>query len=180
MASSVRASRACPSQSARRRVAGQAIGESLEATTLPPGLRSLHARAVLIDTGALIALADSSDGKHAEARECLDGIIIRSLSVLISIPTIYETHRRILYRQGGARARQFLNAVFDGSMTVLRTEAADESEAVELVRKYADVSLTLTDAVNMTLMVRYGIGSAFSFDSDFRVVGFLCVPPLLS
>jgi len=141
-----------------------------------PGKR-LYAKAVLIDTGALLALADSKDIHHLSASDCLKSIAEHRLPVFISIPTIYESQRRILFDLGQQVATQFLDQIYDGSLNIERTVNEDEQEARALIKKYTALKLTLTDAANMAVMMRLGIAMVFSFDRHFLQAGFIRIPP---
>lgn len=114
-----------------------------------------------------------------DAAGCIADMARCSLPVFVTTPTIHETHRRILYDVGPRAARQFLDRIRDGSANILRPEAPDDGDALALIDRYSSLNLTLTDAVNMAVMRRYGILTAFTFDADFWVVGFRCIPPLL-
>jgi uncharacterized protein len=50
--------------------------------------------------------------------------------------------------------------------------ARDERRAVEIIRRYHDKDLSLTDATSFAVMERLRIGWAFSFDRDFNQYGF--------
>jgi predicted nucleic acid-binding protein len=139
--------------------------------------KSLYTRAVLLDTGAMLALANSKDSHHREALQCLNAITRQRLPVFITIPTIYEAHRRILFDLGQQAARRFLDQIYDGSINLERTVDEDEQEARRLIETYAALKLTLTDAVNMAVMVRLGIAVVFSFDRHFLQAGFIRIPP---
>ena len=99
------------------------------------------------------------------------------MPVFITLPTIYETQRRILFDLGRQKADQFLDHIYDGSVKIERTFEEDEQNARGLIKKYADLELTLTDACNMTVMIRLGIAKVFSFDRHFPLVGFIRIPP---
>jgi predicted nucleic acid-binding protein len=139
--------------------------------------KGLYSRAVLIDTSAFLALAKSKDIDHLAAYECLKLIAKYRLPVFTSIPTIYESQRRILFDLGQSAAEQFLEEVFNESLNVVRTIIEDEQEAKKLIRKYAALQLTLTDAANMALMIRLGVAVVFSFDRHFLQAGFIRIPP---
>jgi predicted nucleic acid-binding protein len=100
------------------------------------------------------------------------------LPAIVSVPTIHETHRRLLYSPQPTLARSFLAGIYDGSVNIVVTNPVDEYEATKLIDRYAGLALTLTDATNMALMVRIQIGAAFSFDRHFLQAGFVRVPPL--
>ena len=140
--------------------------------------QSIYAKALLVDTGALLAIANTRDTHHLDAKECLERIALLRLPLYLSLPTIYETQRRILFDMGQMQARKFLDSAYDGSVNILRTEASDEQDARIILERHASLKLTLTDAVNMSIMARFGIGAAFSFDRHFLLAGFIQVPPM--
>ena len=144
---------------------------------LPIG-RSLYARAVLIDTGAFRALIDPQDDGHQSAVECLNTIAKHRLPVFVSIPTIYESHRRILFDLGQQAAKRFLRELYDGSVNIVRTLEEDEQEARRLLDRYEALDLTLNDAANMVVMTRLGIAQVFAFDRHYLQAGFIRIPPL--
>lgn len=143
---------------------------------LPVG-KSLYSRAVLIDTGAFLAIANSADGHHNEAVECLSSIARYRLPLFVSIPTVYESHRRFLFDLGSDRAKQCVDEVLNGPINLIRTVAADEVQARALIDRYAALNLTLTDAANMAVMLRLGIAACFSFDRHYLAAGYIRVPP---
>ena len=130
-----------------------------------------------MDTGAFVAIADDQDGHHDQAVACLHEVAAERLPVLVSGPTVYETHRR-LFDVGLPRARQFLDSVLDGSMTLVDAIPDDVLQGLGIIDRFVDRAISLTDAVNMAIMLRLGIGQVFSFDDDFLMVGFLRAPPL--
>ena len=143
---------------------------------LPFG-RTLYSRAVLLDTGALVALAHSRDVNHQFAANCLLEIQRHRLPVFMTVPTIYESHKRILFDLGRQRARRFLSEIYDGSVSIVRTVEQDEIEAQSFLDQYADLTLTLTDAANMAVMARLKIAASFSFDKHYLQAGFIRIPP---
>jgi len=149
---------------------------SQSGSPLPIG-RSLYSRAILIDTGALLALADPKDSNRLQAIACLNRIKEHRLPVFISLPTIYESHRRFLFSLGQVAAAHLLQNIYDGSLDIVRTVEDDENEGIRLIEKYEGLRLTMTDAVNMAVMVRLGIAVSFSFDRHYLQAGFIRIPP---
>lgn len=139
--------------------------------------RTLFGKSVLLDTGAFIALARGADTNHSAAEECLKAIDAKRLPLFVATPTIYETHRRFLYDMGRTVASTFLVRVNDGSVNIVRTTVEDEAEARILITRYYALNLTLTDAVNMAVMLRLKIAACFSFDIHFLQAGFVRIPP---
>lgn len=140
--------------------------------------RSMYSKAVMLDTGALLALSSSRDKYHYQAKEGLERLTKDRFPLYITIPTIYETQRRLLLDLGIKASSRFLKTIFDGSIRIERTSHDDDMAAKDLTEKYSYIPLTLTDAVNMTVMMRLGILKIFSFDAHFLQVGFLIVPPV--
>jgi predicted nucleic acid-binding protein len=141
--------------------------------------RSLYSRAIIYDTGAFIALAIADEDHHALASACLDEISNQRLPTFVTTATIHETHRHLLHSQGGQqRARSFLAAIYDGTVSVLHPSPDDQARAIEIIDKYHYVDLTLTDALTVAVMLECGIGRVFAFDDDYIQVGVLRVPPL--
>jgi predicted nucleic acid-binding protein len=95
---------------------------------LPVG-RSLYARAILADTGAFLALANSQNNNHHAAVECLKAITRHRLPVFVLLPTIYESYNRFLFDLGQRPANHFIEEIYDGSINIVRTIEEDEFEA---------------------------------------------------
>lgn len=143
---------------------------------LPVG-RSLYTSAVLIDTGALVASANPNDVNHRMAVDCFKSIAHDHIPLFITTPTIYDTHRRILFDLGYNAANLFLTTAYDGTINIVKPSDEDESNARLFTERYKDLQLTLTDAVNMSVMTHLGILRAFSFDRHFPLVGLIKIPP---
>jgi predicted nucleic acid-binding protein len=132
-----------------------------------------------MDTGAFVAVAEPGDEHHDSALSCMGELADKHLPLLVTVPTIYETHRRLLYGPGRRHvARRFLEGVYDGSVNIESTIGDDETRAIQLIDRYWDLALTITDAGNMAVMERLGIATAFSFDRHYLQAGFIRVPPL--
>jgi predicted nucleic acid-binding protein len=132
----------------------------------------------LVDTGILLAMANPGDSRHDEATQCMATVSARGLPIFVSLPTIYETHRRILFDVGIPRAREFLGSIFDGSTLIVAPDIGDEEHAIAWIDRFSDQCLTLTDAVNMAILARMRLSAVMSFDVHFLIGGFLRVPPV--
>jgi len=149
---------------------------SQSGSPLPIG-GSLYSRAILMDTGVLLALADQKDNNRQRAIACLNRIKDHRLPVFVSLPTIYESHRRFLFGLGQVAAADFLQNIYDGSVNIVRTIEDDEKEGIRLTERYEGLRITMTDAVNMAVMIRLRIAVAFSFDRHYLQAGFIRIPP---
>jgi uncharacterized protein len=139
--------------------------------------KTLYARAVLMDTGAFLALMNSQNRNHENAVQCSYEIAKHRLPLFVPLPVIYESYKRLLFDMGQAQARRFLKSILSGQYNVVRTVEEDEKTADALIERYKDLGLTLTDATSMALMTRLGIAKSFSFDQHFLQAGFIRVPP---
>jgi predicted nucleic acid-binding protein len=141
--------------------------------------RSIHERAILLDTGAVEAIVDPKDQYHQPAVQCRAVLLELACPLYITTLTIAETHRRLLYKPhlGHRQALNFLEDIYSGSTNIVRSLGEDELRAKEYVSRFADQKLTFTDTVNMAVMRRIGLRKVFSFDWHFRLLGFQVVPP---
>jgi len=62
------------------------------------------------------------------------------------------------------------------SLEILRPEAADELEALELFMKMADQAVSFTDCISFALMRKRRIEPAFSLDHHLALAGFTLWP----
>ena len=145
-----------------------------------PVPRSLYQRAVLLDTGAWVAIADVRDQYHRPAARCLVKLRELAYPLYVTVLSIAETYRLLLYKRhlGYAHARRFLESIYDGSVNIIRATEQDEQRAIVYIERYKDQRITFTDAINMAAMSRKGLGKVFSFDQHFRLLGFQTIPPL--
>ena len=140
---------------------------------------TIYRYAVLIDTGPLYALRDSTDGRHNEAIGCLREISHHQFPLYVSNLTIAECHRRVLHNLGVQRGLEFLERVYDGTVNIVQVEPDDERKAREILERFRDQDISFTDATSLAVMVRLGVVKAFSFDWHFELLsGFLRIPPV--
>ena len=83
-----------------------------------------------MDTGAFLALADSADPQHESAQMCIGRMVELRLPAIVTIPTVYESHRRLLHSLGASQARRFLDGVYDGTANIVSTTPNDEQDAI--------------------------------------------------
>jgi predicted nucleic acid-binding protein len=141
--------------------------------------KTIYERAILLDTGALEAIADPKDQYHGSAVRYRAELLELAYPLYITTLTIAETHRRLLYQPhlGYPQALNFLQNVYDGSTNIVRPLEEDELRAMEYVKQFSDQKLTFTDTINMAVMRRLGLRKVFSFDWHFGLLGFQVVPP---
>lgn len=136
---------------------------------------TLFEKAVLIDSGALYAVADSRDQNHISAKGLLVHAQQQSFPVFVTNAVVIETYRLILHKLGRSNAHKFLNSILNdiqsGVVKLERMTEADEDAGQKMVFKYNDQDFTLTDSVNFCVMLRMGIYKIFGFDSHCLVIG---------
>ena len=104
---------------------------------------------MLIDTGILVAAADSSDPNN----EAAVGILANNAEKLVTDAILSEAHHLMSARSGGKVAAAFLESV-DHDLFVECSTRADRDRAKGLCRKYLDARLDYTDALTIAIAER--------------------------
>ncbi len=74
-------------------------------------------------------------------------------------------------------ALQMLDLIVDSRyITVLWVTNDVQNRAIFLFRKYTDQILSMTDCTSAVLTNDYGVDAIFTFDSDFKALGFKTIP----
>ena len=128
---------------------------------------------IFIDTGAFLARHIERDQYHSAAAEHWRTLQQHQRQCFTSNFVLDETitllARRSSYEFAAERARNLFDSA---SLSILRPDANDETEALGLFRKYADQRVSFTDCVSFVLMGKHKIQSVFSFDRHFTSAGF--------
>jgi predicted nucleic acid-binding protein len=120
---------------------------------------------ILIDSGPLVAMADSGDQYH---RECLAA----SRTVAYPVGTVWPVLTEVMYFLSGLPRAQ--EAVWDmiarGSVEILALGPEDAPRIRELMQKYADLPMDLADAALVRVAERENTRDIFTIDKkDFSV-----------
>jgi predicted nucleic acid-binding protein len=117
---------------------------------------------VYVDTSAFIAFVDRSDTHHTLFRRLFSeppGIFTTTL-------VIAEGHAWFLRRYDRFRALQFLAMIEDlEPLKVRQVGSAEQTGATQLLRRFSDQDLTLTDAVGLHAMQERRVRTWWSTDS---------------
>jgi predicted nucleic acid-binding protein len=121
-----------------------------------------------VDTSALIAFADRSDTHHVTFRR----LFADPPSLVTTTLVIAEGHAWFLRRYDRTRALQFLAMIEDMTpLTVASVGLGEQAKAAEILRRYADQDLTLTDAVGLHVMGAQRIRVCWSTDFHLGITG---------
>jgi predicted nucleic acid-binding protein len=121
-----------------------------------------------VDTSALIAFADRSDTYHPTFRR----LFAQPPSLLTTTLVIAEGHAWFLRRYDRTRALQFLAMVEDmAPLGVAAVGPSEQQKAVEILRRFSDQDLTMTDAVGLHIMRAQRIRVCWSTDFHLTLTG---------
>ncbi len=121
-----------------------------------------------VDTSALIALADRSDTYHPLFRR----LFSEPPKLITTALVIAEGHGWFLKRFDSTRGLQFL-AMTEAMapLRVLSVGASQQRAGAELLRRFSDQRLTLTDAVGLHLMKEREVECCWSTDFHLGLTG---------
>ena len=133
----------------------------------------------MFDSGPLISLYDPRDDRGIEIQTILQRSVNSGFPIIITIPIISETHRRLLYDVGYIAAYRFLfdfrRDITSDDINLLDTTDSDFTDALAIINRYSDQSITFTDAIVMSIMKRIGIQKVLSFDHHFWILNFTVI-----
>lgn len=121
-------------------------------------------RAVIADTGPLVALFDQGDAFHAWAKDGLGRIeepLLTSEAVLSEVLFLLTP-----LRKSRAAFEEFWQ---EGGLRIALDAQTQMESLVGLLRKYADVPMSLADATVMRLCELNRSAVVWTLDSHFRI-----------
>ncbi|MDP9074421.1 MAG: PIN domain-containing protein [Actinomycetota bacterium] len=123
---------------------------------------------IVVDTGVLLAAADTDDADHAACAQLLRD---RRGQLLVPAPVIPEACWQIERNLGPHSEAAFLRLVVTGDIAVVDLAVADYQRCVELIERYADLGLGLVDASVVTVAENHQIATVATLNGrDFHVV----------
>jgi predicted nucleic acid-binding protein len=130
---------------------------------------------LLIDTGALLALAIRNDQYHQAAVGFLRSVP-HARFVLTNL-VLAEVATRVRARAGAAKAVGLVRDLLGSRRyEVVFVDRALFEAAVSKMERYEDKALSLPDCASFALMDALDLDTAFAFDADFRSCGYAMVP----
>jgi predicted nucleic acid-binding protein len=122
---------------------------------------------IVLDTGGLYALLDSSDRYHEHAHAALSGY---DGPLLLSPLILAETDYLVAKRLGRHAERNFLADVTDKVYRLVGFGDEDMESATDLVNTYADMDIGISDASVAVVAGRYRTVDLLSVDGHFRTI----------
>lgn len=133
---------------------------------------------ILVDSGAWYALSDPRDRNASLAVAAWNRIRAGEYGRAVATDYILdETYTLLRMRLGVHAVRGFRERLArSGHLRIARVSERDFEEALDMMIAHDDKRWSLTDCTSFILMRQLAIGSAFSFDRNFRAAGFRLLP----
>lgn len=135
-------------------------------------------RRVVVDTGALLALASSRDQYHARARQTLARLQSAATRLVSHALVLGELHGHLIRRIDPREARRIVvGLLHDPAFVWIEVSPDLVGRAFSgWIERFDDQPFSLTDAVSFEIMRGERIGTAFAYDADFVTAGFALLP----
>jgi predicted nucleic acid-binding protein len=130
--------------------------------------------ALFLDTSGWFAALQPGDAVHAPARERLQAAARSTARLVTTSLVIAEMHAMCVRRRSALAGDPFLNLALDsGAYEVIYPDQELILAArAQWLRRFADQSFSLCDAVSFEVMRRERITSALATDRHFAIAGF--------
>ncbi len=123
---------------------------------------------ILLDTSGIFSAIDAGQPAHARA---LDALQRESGPLVLSPFVLAELDYFILTRMTVAHELRFLDEVVAGAFTLARLETDDVTEVRNVIARYSDLDIGVTDASIVVLAARYGTDRVLTLDErHFRAL----------
>ncbi len=124
--------------------------------------------AILVDTGALLALEDSSDRWHETIRRLFETI---REPLLVTAPVLTEACHLLTREFGASAARELVLDVQEGKFEFVPLVREDLGRAYRIMARYSDARLDFADATLTAVAERLKITRIATTDRrDFSLV----------
>lgn len=119
---------------------------------------------IVCDTGPLVALSNERDEHYFAANEMFRDLHMAGKTVLVPSTVLAETCYWIDKSGGPEVEATFLDAVVEGTFTLVDLTNDDVARMSELVRRFAGFPLGATDASVVAVAERLGAREIATFD----------------
>lgn len=114
----------------------------------------------LLDTGFLLALLDEDDKLHDA---CKQALLTQSKPLLPEV-VLPELAYMVLRELGYPPLIQFMNAVNDGELELIKMTASDLKRTTEILSQYADSKIDFVDCAIAAIAERLNIQTILTVD----------------
>jgi predicted nucleic acid-binding protein len=123
---------------------------------------------ILLDTSGLLAALDASQRWHAEA---MASLAAASPPLLLSPFVLAELDYLLVARVGAAAQEGLLTEVERGAYALTPMVPADIARAREVIKRHADLGISLADASIVVLAERHKVAEVLTLDQrHFRIL----------
>lgn len=134
-------------------------------------------KAIFVDTGAWVALADESDQYHKEAASVYPVLLKKYRRLVTTNLVIAESYILIRRSLGYKAAITFLEKTSTSPrIQKIYSDEKLENEGEAILRQFNNQDFSYNDAVSFAVMRQISVEKAFAFDHHFSTAGFLTVP----
>ena len=116
---------------------------------------------IIADTGFFLALANTRDRLHPQARRALARV---TEPLVTTWPVMTETCHLMTARMRAGAAEVFIGTAQRGAFQIFALTSEHLPRVLELMRKYADLPMDLADASLVVLAEHLGCGRILSSD----------------
>jgi uncharacterized protein len=119
---------------------------------------------VLLDTGVIVALLDSSERRHPICTSTVEALA----APLVTCEAVIAESCYLLRKMAGA-AEAILENVANGTFQIPFQLSRDVSQIQRILRRYRDREVDLADACLVHLANELRVGEILTLDSDFAI-----------
>ena len=135
---------------------------------------------VFVDTSAWIAYFSHSDINHNQVSRIIRSEMDEGSIVCTSNYIFDETVTRLIYDTSWYYASRFIDfvrrSVAAKSLVMVWVDDQVEADALEILEKFHEHKISLTDATSAVFVKRLGIERILTLDSDFAKIGIPVLP----
>ncbi len=129
---------------------------------------------IFIDTTMWVSAIDASDELHEDGKAVLGKLVEGNLPLTVTTDFVLDETLTMLKKRGAKPskvAEDVQNIVSSMRVNIVYVDEMLFKESLYNYTKYA--TLSFTDAVSLTVMLRLKIGEVYSHDKDFDLKGII-------